>query len=68
MYLITSFGTVYLTFYFGTYGLLIIIVPVLLGYFYGLNTFITLEKEAGNYQKKTFWSIVFLENSHFRAK
>jgi MFS transporter, MHS family, proline/betaine transporter len=68
MYLITSFGTVYLTFYFGTYGLLIIIVPVLLGYFYGLNTFITLEKEAGNYQKKTFWSIVFLENSRFRAK
>tara|TARA_B110000503_G_C7126559_1_gene404874 strand:- start:527 stop:1855 length:1329 start_codon:yes stop_codon:yes gene_type:complete len=68
MYLVTSFGTVYLTLYFGTYGLLVIIVPILLGYFYGLNTFISLEKEAGNYQKKTFWSIVFLDNLRAQGK
>lgn len=68
MYLITSFGTVYVTFYFGSYGLFIIIIPILFGYFYGLNTFIKLEKEAGNYPKKTFWSIVFLDNLRFREK
>jgi MFS transporter, MHS family, proline/betaine transporter len=68
MYLITSFGTVYVTFYFGSYGLFIIIIPILFGYFYGLNTFINLEKEAGNYPKKTFWSIVFLDNLRFREK
>jgi len=28
MYLITSFGTVYVTFYFGSYGLFIIIIPI----------------------------------------
>ena len=58
MYLFTSFGIVYLTEYLGMLGLLIIIIPVVVGYFYGLNTFIKLEKEAGNYHKKTFWSIV----------
>ena len=68
MYLVTSFGTVYVTFYFGSYGLFIIIIPILFGYFYGLNTFINLEKEAGNYPKKTFWSIVFLDNLRFREK
>jgi len=60
MYLVTSFGTIYLTEYFGTYGLLILIIPILVGYFYGLNTFINLEKEAGNYPKKTSWNIVYL--------
>ncbi|MFK7974169.1 MAG: MFS transporter [Rickettsiaceae bacterium] len=54
MYCCTAFAMLYLTKYFGTYGLLIIIVPILLGYFYGLNTFITLEREAGNYGKKEF--------------
>tara|TARA_B110000211_G_C14020863_1_gene527608 strand:- start:203 stop:1480 length:1278 start_codon:yes stop_codon:yes gene_type:complete len=51
MYVVTSFGTVYLTEYFGTYGLLVMITPVLIGYFYGLNTFIKLETEAGKYLK-----------------
>lgn len=58
VYIITSFGTVYLTEYFGTYGLLFLIIPVVTGYLYGLNTFIELEREVGNYPKKTFWSIV----------
>ncbi len=62
MYFVTSFGTIYLTDLFGVWGLLIIIVPVTIGYFYGLNTFINLEKEAGTYHKKTFLSIVFLDN------
>jgi MFS family permease len=48
MYCCTAFAMLYLTKYFGTYGLLIIIVPILLGYFYGLNTFIKLEKEVVN--------------------
>jgi MHS family proline/betaine transporter-like MFS transporter len=47
MYITTAFGTVYLTKYFGTYGLLVLIAPVMIGYFYGLNLFRRLEeKEA----------------------
>ncbi|WP_341761849.1 MFS transporter [Candidatus Tisiphia endosymbiont of Thecophora atra] len=49
MYVITSFGVVYLTEYFGHWGLLIIMIPVILGYVFGLLHLQKLEKEAGNY-------------------
>ena len=62
IYFITSFGTLYCTLWFGVYGLLIIITPIVIAYLYGLNTFVQLGKEAGNYPKKTSWNIVYLNN------
>jgi MHS family proline/betaine transporter-like MFS transporter len=48
VYVITSISLVYITEYFGQYGLFIITVPVILGFAFGLSHFIKLEKEAGN--------------------
>lgn len=45
MYIITSFGLVYLTDWFGFYGLWFILVPLLIGYLYGINHYEKLEKE-----------------------
>lgn len=39
MYLVTSFGMIYLTKYFGSYGLLVIMMPILIGCMLGLNHF-----------------------------
>lgn len=47
MNVITSFGLVYLVDLFGYNGFLIIMLPVLAGYMFGLNYFIKLEKETG---------------------
>jgi MFS transporter, MHS family, proline/betaine transporter len=49
MYVITSFWIIYLTKYFGNYGLFIIIIPVIIGYTFGLFYFEKLEKESGNH-------------------
>ncbi|ARD87077.1 MFS transporter [Rickettsia amblyommatis] len=49
VYILTSFGTIYVIKYFGNWGLLIILIPVYCGYNYGLSHFEQLEKEAGNY-------------------
>ena len=49
VYVITSFGFVYLTNYFGNYGILVIVIPTILGFGVGINHFGNLEKEAGNY-------------------
>ena len=46
MYLITSFGIVYLIKYFGNLGLLFLFVPVMTGYGYGLFHFINLVKKS----------------------
>jgi len=54
MYVVTSFGLVYLTKYFGYIGILVIVMPVLLGYLWGLNHFEKLEIKAGNYPQKSF--------------
>lgn len=54
MYVVTSFGLVYLTKYFGYIGILVIVTPVLLGYLWGLNHFEKLEIKAGNYPQKSF--------------
>ncbi|WP_068042332.1 MFS transporter [Rickettsia sp. MEAM1 (Bemisia tabaci)] len=45
MHLITSFGLVYLTKYLGHYGLLIIIIPIVLGFAFGVYHIDELEKE-----------------------
>lgn len=44
MYIITSFGLVYLTESFGHYGLLLIMIPVSIGFLYGVQHFEKLEK------------------------
>jgi hypothetical protein len=53
MYVVTSFGLVYLTGSFGTYGLLIVIIPLNIGCFFGLRHFEYLEKTVGNYPHKS---------------
>ena len=53
MYVITSFGLVYLTETFGHWGLLIVLVPVLIGFKYGISHFETLEKAVGNYPQSS---------------
>jgi len=52
VYVTTSFGLVYLNEYFGYYGCLVIIIPTILGYTYGLFHFEKLEKEVKNYPQK----------------
>ncbi len=55
IYAITSVSLVYLTDYFGHWGLFIIIIPTIAGFAYGLSHFIKLEKDAGNLsEKKTY--------------
>ncbi|HJD56656.1 MFS transporter [Candidatus Tisiphia endosymbiont of Ptychoptera albimana] len=49
MYVITSFGILFLTKYFGHWGLLIIMIPISVGFAFGLRHFQKLEKEAGIY-------------------
>ncbi len=49
MSIITVFGMVYLTEYFGHWGLLIVMIPTCAGYAFGLRHFIKLEKQAGCY-------------------
>jgi len=54
-YAITSFGLTYLINTCGYWGLLVIMIPVLIGYGYGLNHFINLEKVAERYPKLPSW-------------
>ncbi len=49
MYIITSFGIIYLTMHFGHYGLLVVMIPLNIGCAFGLNHFDKLERKAGNY-------------------
>ncbi len=48
IYIITSFGLVYLTKYFGSWGTLIITIPVFIGYIFGLSHFEKLEKQSSS--------------------
>ena len=54
MYIVTSFGLIYLTKYFGSYGLLIIMIPINIGSYLGIRHFEMLEKQAGNFPQKIF--------------
>lgn len=49
MYIITSFGLVYLGSYFGIYGLWFITIPITLAYFWGVLHFEILERKLGIY-------------------
>lgn len=51
MFVVTSFGLIYLGGYFGYYGLWVIALPITLAYIYGLNHFENLERKANVYQK-----------------
>jgi len=50
IHVVTSFGLVYLVEYFNQWGLLFIMMPMVIGYTFGVFYFIKLEKEAGHYQ------------------
>ena len=52
MYVVTSFGLVYLTKLFGSWGLLIIFIPVLIGFNFGISHFKSLEEAVENYPSK----------------
>lgn len=47
-YLTTAFGFIYLIDYFGNYGVLIIMMPISIGYFLGLKHFENLEQVNDN--------------------
>ena len=49
MYFITAFGFVYCTDKFGHFGLLIIMLPIIIGFTYGVLHFEKLEKKVGIY-------------------
>ncbi len=49
IYFATAFGFVYFTEKFNDFGLLVIMIPVIIGFFYALMHFEKLEKKAGNY-------------------
>jgi MFS family permease len=53
MYIVVSFGLVYLVEKFNHWGLLIIFIPVIIGFNFGISHFEKLEKEAENYPKST---------------
>jgi MHS family proline/betaine transporter-like MFS transporter len=53
MFIVTSFGCVYLEKHYGNYGLLFIIIPVLIGFGFGILHFEKLEKESANYPENT---------------
>jgi MHS family proline/betaine transporter-like MFS transporter len=52
MSIVSSFGIVLLIKYFGYWGLLILLVPVIVGYGWGLLYYEELERAAGNYPAK----------------
>jgi MFS family permease len=49
MYVITSFGLVYLGSYFGPFGIWFISLPIILAYLYGILHFQVLERKLGFY-------------------
>ena len=49
VYIITSFSLVYLTEALSDWGLLVVILPIIVGFLWGVNHFIKLEKASGNF-------------------
>ncbi|WP_341747679.1 MFS transporter [Candidatus Tisiphia endosymbiont of Dascillus cervinus] len=54
MYVVTPFSIVYLTEYWHHWGIMIILLPICIGFAFGLFHFEKLEKEAGNYPQKPY--------------
>jgi hypothetical protein len=52
VYLVTSFGSIYLAKYFGSYMLIIIMAPVGIGSYFGVYHFENLEKQYNGYGGK----------------
>ena len=52
MYVITSFGFIYIIDYFGNWGILIIMIPTIIAFAYGLLHFEKLEKDSRSYPQK----------------
>ena len=52
IYVITSFGMIYLTKYFGHFGIIVIIIPIFISCVFGIKHFERLEREVGNYPEK----------------
>lgn len=48
IFVVTSFGLIFLIEYFGYWGLLIIAIPTIIGFALGLSHFEKLEKETGD--------------------
>lgn len=63
MYIITSFGLVYLGEYFGPFGLWFITLPVTTSYLYGVFYYANLEEKAGHLS--TRFSIMHIFNKSF---
>ena len=57
VYVVTSFGFVYLTHYFGNFGIFVIVIPTITGFAFGINHFGNLEIEAGNYPLKNLFQV-----------
>ena len=72
VFVITSFGLVYLTDWLGHYGIWIIAFPLAYFWFKGLFHYENLEKGSGNYPLKEKWQISFpspvIKKSLVRAK
>ena len=49
IYVVTAFGFTYFTEKYSHFGLLIVMIPVIIGFVYGLRYFEKLERAAGNY-------------------
>ncbi|WP_342259873.1 proline/betaine transporter [Candidatus Tisiphia endosymbiont of Metellina segmentata] len=49
---ITSFGFIYIIDYFGNWGILIIMIPTIIAFAYGLLHFEKLEKDSRSYPQK----------------
>ncbi|MDP4725029.1 MAG: MFS transporter [Alphaproteobacteria bacterium] len=68
MYIITTFSLVYLTEWFGHFGLWLITIPVTVSFFWGINHFEKLEQEKGIIPKRKGKSISDIkENSKLVA-
>ncbi|WP_341761631.1 MFS transporter [Candidatus Tisiphia endosymbiont of Thecophora atra] len=52
MYVVTSFSIVYLTEYWHHWGIMVILLPVCIGFAFGIFHFEKLEKKTGNYPQK----------------
>lgn len=57
MYVIISFGLIYLTEWFGFYGIWVIGIPITLLWIRAIYYYASLEKEVGNYPLKGQWQV-----------
>jgi len=57
MYIIISFGLVYLTEWFGFYGIWVIAFPVTFCWLSAIYYYEALEKEFGHYPKSGKWQV-----------